>query len=61
MYRGKLRSVPSKGRHSSGMQGRDRKGCDHLGAVEVPFLSPRSQGDAHAPWRRLTLTALKRA
>ena len=44
-----------------GMRGRDRQVFDNLEAVEVRFLSPRCQDDAHAPWLRLTLNAMKRA
>jgi hypothetical protein len=44
-----------------GMRGRDRKVFDNLEAVEVQFLSPRCQDDAHAPRLRLTLNVVKRA
>jgi hypothetical protein len=37
------------------MRGRARKVFDNLEAVEVQFLSPRCQDDAHAPRLRLTL------
>src|SRR5215510_3249791 len=43
-----------------GMRGRDRKVCDNLEAVEVQFLSPRCQDDAHAPRLRLTNNVVKR-
>src|SRR5262245_36032392 len=44
-----------------GMRGRDRKVCDNWEAVEVQFLSPRCQDDAHAPRLRLTINVVKRA
>src|SRR5262245_16265604 len=44
-----------------GMRGQDRKVCDNLEAVEVQFLSPRCQDDAHAPRLRLTINVVKRA
>ena len=44
-----------------GMRGRDRKVFDNLEAVEVQFLSPRCQDDAHAPRLRLTINVVKRA
>jgi uncharacterized protein DUF4158 len=45
----------------SGMRGRDRQVFDNLEAVEVQFLSPRCQDDAHAPRLRLTINVVKRA